>query len=324
MNPYAMMAQAAGSAAGIGANLIGHFASAGDRAKANQLMNEAAEEILTLGAPPETSREIILRKFEQAGMLTPELEQGIDLEASQAQNIQEDPALRDAQMGALEILSQRSRGGLTPEDRAAINAVRSQVAGDTNAQDASILQNMAQRGMGGAGNELAARLMSSQAGSQRASEEGDRLAAIASQNALSAVGQMGNLSGNIRAQDFSNEEAKAQAADAVARFNTENAISRQTRNVGSQNAAEGTNVARQQTVSDANVGSYNAEQARQRAAELADYQAKLSLAQMRSGAKTGLAGQSSANAAGTQKLWSNIGSSLSQAGSGASTMIGSK
>jgi hypothetical protein len=307
---------AIGAGASIGANIIGQLASAKDRDRASQLMNDAANEILSVGAPPIVAREIILQKFEQAGLLTPEVENEIKLGPSLVEQIKEAPELRQAQMGALDIISQRARGGLTAEDRAALNQVRSEVAQDAAARDASILQSMQARGMAGAGNELAQRLISSQASANRTSTEGDNLAAMASRNALAAASQMGSLGNQIRGQDFDINQTRASAADAINQFNVQNAVSRQTRNVGTKNQAQQFNVTRQQDVSDANVGAANAEKQRQVDAEKWMYNAALDRAKARSQAISGQAEQAGQSAQSTAGFWSGMGSAANTAGSG--------
>lgn len=297
----------AGIGASVGGAVIGNLASAGDRAKAQQAMQEAYQQILSVGAPPDLSKEIVREKLKAAGVYTPQLESAIEQDSTQFSKIQEDPKLRDAQMKSLQMLQQRGEGGLTAADRAAFNETRRNVARESEGKRQQILQNMAARGMGGSGAELAAQLSSAQAGDERLSSEGDRLAAIASQNALQSTAQAGSLGGQIRGQDFDVSSKKAQAADELNRFNTQNQIARQQRNVASQNQGQLTNLAEQQRIADYNTQMANAELDRQSRARQDLWQNQLAAAQAKSNALIGQGQNSAANAARTAGTWQGIG-----------------
>ena len=179
---------AAASAPVIG-GLFGSSSAKKAAAARAQAAAQALAELNKLGLPPDLSKEIIYRQFESQGELTPELEQEIELAASQTAQIKEDPSLRANQMEALNMLSQASRGGLRAEDRAAYNELRSKVQRDSEAKRQQILQQMAARGQAGSGAELMAQLQSAQAAADESSAGADRLAAEASQRALQALAQ---------------------------------------------------------------------------------------------------------------------------------------
>lgn len=305
-----------GAAAPIIGSALGNLFGAGDREEAERLMNEAMQEIDRVGAPPDLSKEILLEKFTQAGLYTPELESAIDAGVSKVAQIQEDPELRKSQMGALDILQQRGKGGLTPEDRAALNQVRGEVQRDSEAKRQQIMQNMQARGLGGSGAELIAQLQGAQAGTDRASEEGDRLAAMSSQNALQALMQGSNLAGSVRGQDFDVNQARAAAEDEINRFNVQNAIARQSRNVGSQNQAQMQNLSEKQRIADANNQMANAERYRQAEAQRQQWLDKMSQAQAKAGAKQSQASNLQGQAAQTAQMGQSIGAGIG-AGAGA-------
>ena len=313
----AVSAVVAGGAAlaGLTSSIIGAVSAGADRAQAEKLMKEAMEEINSVGAPPDLSREIILQKFQQAGLYTPELESAIDLGVSKVSQIKEDAGLRDAQKGALELLTQRGKSGLMPEDRAALNQVRAEVQRDTEAKRQQILQNMQARGLAGGGAELAMQLQASQAGANTASAEGDRLAAQASQNALQAMVQGGQLAGNIRGQDFDVNSTRAAAEDEVNRFNVQNSIGRQTRNVGMGNDAQQRNLGERQRIQDANTGQGNNELYRQRDAEAEEYRMKMAAAQAKANARTGASQQAMQQGNQTAQNWHTAGQGVAAAGS---------
>lgn len=302
---------AAGSVAGpILGGVLGGLFSGGARKKAEEQMRKALEEIEAVGAPPDLSREIILNKFQEAGLYTPELESAIDLGVSKVAQIQEDPALREAQTGALQLLQQRGKGGLNAEDRAAFNQLRSEVQRDSEAKRQQILQNMQARGLGGSGAELIAQLQASQSGDDRMSAEGDRIAATASQNALQAILQGGQLAGSVRGQDFDINQARAAAEDEVNRFNVQNAISRQSRNVGSKNEAQQSNLANKQNVMNMNTQQANQELYRQAEAKRQAWLDQMSRAQALANARTGQAQNYNQQADRTAQQWQSIGSGV--------------
>lgn len=272
---------------GIGGLLSGNS----QKKKAEALAAEIDAMISELGLPPETAGPLLLEKFKQEGLYTPEIEQAINLEASKVAQIQEDPALRDTQMKGLELISGRAEMGLSPEDRAELAAVMDQTAQQTRGQEEAIIQNMQQRGQGGSGAELAARLASGQSSANRATSSGNEIAAAASRNALQAASQMGQLGGQIRSQDFDVNQTRSQAEDERNKLLYNNSVSLQERNINRANEAAKANLARQQAVADSNVGMNNAEIQRQNQAKLDDYNARVGYTNARIGAKTGNAGR---------------------------------
>ena len=273
----------AGGIGGIVGGLLGAGAASGDLNQSRQLADKAYQEILSMGAPPETAQALVLEKFKSAGLMTPELESYIQAGPSQVAGITEDPLLKQKQMSALELLSQRATGGLNPEDRAKYNELREQAAKEQNAKQQQIIQNYQARGMGGSGAEIMAALQGEQSGANQMSQAGDQIAATASQNALQAALQSGQLGGQIRQQDFNVNQAKGSAADEMNRFNVQNRTTQQARNVAAQNQGQMVNLSNNQNLANANTQMANQETARQNQARLNDYNNKFKLAQARAG-----------------------------------------
>src|ERR1035437_2551398 len=80
-------------------------------------------------------------------------------------------------------------------------------------QKQAVMQNFAQRGQGGSGNELLAQLQASQNASNQANQAGLGVAANAQQNALSALGQYGQQAGQMEGQQFGQQFQAGSAAD---------------------------------------------------------------------------------------------------------------
>lgn len=310
------------AAAPILGGIIGQQQSAADRARAQQAAQAAYEEIAKLDAPPDLSQAIILKHFKQVGLYTPQLEKDISAGFSQVSQIQEDKALRDSQMGGLNLLKERANvGGLSATDRASLNQIRQQAAIDQQGKLEAIKQNMAARGMTGGGSELAQELGAASAAGAEESAAADRIAAQAQQAALQAALQSGQLGGQIRQQDFDVAKAKADAADRFKLFDVQNSIARQQRNTASQNQGQLYNLDTQQQLENANTQMDNAEQARQLAAKRQYWQDQAQLAGMKSGAKLGQAQQYNSQADATAKMWQGVGSGAGAAGGSLASMV---
>ena len=310
-----------GSIIGGGLSLIGGvvggIASKGARDAASRAYEEALAEIRAIGAPPDLSKRILFEKFQQAGVLTPDLEQAVEVGVSRESQIQEDPSLRRAQMDALSMLQQRGQAGLTAQERAAFNELRNQVAKEQESKRAQILQSMQQRGLAGSGAELAAQLGASQAAANLESAEADRLAAQASQNALNAITASAQQAGQIRGKDFDVSQAKAKAADIFKQYDVQNRRDTQMRNIQSRNLAQQQNLQRQQHIADTNISLENQERLRQQEARRTNWLDQLDWAKAKAGMQGGIAQGRSQEADAIQKGWTEIGGGLGSAVSGA-------
>ena len=310
------MPMAAAAVAGpIIGGIMANRAAAKDRKAAQAAIEAGLAELNAIGMPPDLSARVIFEQFAQQGLMTPELEQDIQLGASAVSNITEDASLRETQMGALNMLKSRMNTGLSPVERADLNQMRQATQRDAQGKIDQIQQQMAARGQGGSGSELAASLMASQGAAERQSGESDRLMAMAAQNALNAIAQGANVAGGIRDQDYSRKLNEAEAMDMISRFNAENATGTQQRNISAKNLAQATNLGEKQRIADTNTLVENTERARMNQAKRDYFQDQLALASAKSSTRMGVA--SGLQQQGQQKadMWSSIGGSLGGAGS---------
>lgn len=303
----APLAIASGASQILG-GLLGNIFSSGDKTRARQLAIEAYNELLKVGVPPDLSQELIFEQFKEAGVYTPELEQEIKLDISKVEQIKEDPSLRDAGIEALEQIREVSQSGLRPEDRAAFNQLRSEVSRDLQGKIGQIQQNFQARGTGGQGAELAAQLMASQEGANRMSAEGDRISSVASQRALEALSNSGRLASQLRSDDFEIAKAKAEAADEISKFNAQNALAIQSRNIAARNAAARMNLENKQRVMDANTAMRNNEVLRRNNARQDFWLNQMMKQKALADAKLGQASIYQGQAANTAQGWQRIGS----------------
>lgn len=289
MEPMTMMMIGSIAAPLVG-GLIGAISGASDRDQAQQTALDAYNELLKIGVAPDMAASValepfritgeldpqLMKKFEQggafvpkeykalslqpadfqkktmAGKYSPQIEEAIQAQPSKVAEISEDPKLREAQLRALRALETKAATGFGPQERATLNKIRQQTEGDTQAKLQSIRDNMAARGISGSGSELAMQLQAAQAGANQAAMQGDELAANAAANALQAIQAQASQAGGMRTQDFNVANTKAAAEDAINRFNTENAIARQSRNVSNLNQADLYNLGQAQDISNAN------------------------------------------------------------------------
>lgn len=308
MEPMTLYAAAA--AANTIGGVLGNLFSKDERDAATQAYQQALNEINAIGAPPDLAREIILQRFQQVGVLTPELEEAVSLDAPKIAAIKEDPMLRKAQTTALQLLGERAKTGFGVEDRAALAQIQLQQARDTEAKRQQILQSYQQRGLGGAGAELASQLQAASAGAAQAGEEGLKLQAQAQRAALEAATQSGQLGSQIRGQEFDIARTKAGAEDqaALARFNE--AVARQQRNVATRMGVQQQNLATQQRVAEQNVAQQNAELRRQRDAQAQQYELEMRRAQLKATAQQNMGQLHAGQAQQTAGMWSGIGAGV--------------
>jgi hypothetical protein len=156
---------------------------------------------------------------------------GLNVEAgaSPLDGYNADPRLRTAQLGAVDEFGRIAReGGMDIGSRVALREAQDDTSARERGSREAILQNMAMRGQGGGGAELAAQLTNQQGSAARDASTGARAAADARTRALTALTQSGQLAGQTRGQDFGEAEGKAAAHDRIATFNASQRLNRGT------------------------------------------------------------------------------------------------
>lgn len=271
-----------GAVGAIGGLLGGGNDGSGQARDSANIANQIIQEI---SQAPDISKPLLLEKYKQAGVLTPEMEQYITAAQPKAASVSTDPRFKDAQMQALQQIQQRATSGLTAGDRAALNQARLQSQGDTQSKIAQIQQQAAQRGQAGMGSDLAAQLSAAQGGANIESANADRLAMQSQNAAEQAAAQLGQMGSQMQQQQFGQEYQKASAADEMNRFNVQNQLAQQQRNVGAANQAQAGNLANLQSINNANVSGQNQENAAQLQRQMQQWNANTGLAAMKSGAQ---------------------------------------
>lgn len=295
-----------GGAASIGTGIIGFDAAQKQRDEANSLIQSAMQEYIRLGYPPDLSQELAFKEMKQAGVITPEMEAEIKMGPTSMEGVTQNQELLNTRKRALGQLQEQARTGLTPEERAQMNALQRENDTAVEAKRQQIVQDAQSRGLAGGGQELAGQYIAAQSGANRAQQASEQVGANASRRALEALGQGATLAGQMGSEQLGLDTSKAQARDMISKFNTENAVQRQTRNVNRSNDAQMRNLAEKQRLQDINTAMQNQEKLRANEARRTNWTDNLTRAKAIADSKTGAAANANTNAAATAKGWQNI------------------
>jgi len=224
-----------------------------------QNLQHIYDQIRQIPVPDAQKLQILLNLPQVAGQLSPQQLSSIGLGPTALANIPQDQT-REAQLGALQQLQGLSKTGLTPADLAGMRQLQQQTEAQQQSNDAGLIQQMAQRGMGGGGSELALRALNAQQATNRLSNNSDQIAQAAQARALQALSSAGNLSGTMRTQDYQEAQNKANAIDTINRYNAMNQQGVAQQNVQANNQAQGFNVQNAQNVANARTNTQNQQQ----------------------------------------------------------------
>lgn len=172
---------------------------------------------------------------------------------SEITKLTQDKAAKTAQLEALAAMKERSRGGLTLQDKADLLQAQREIDRQQSGAQKAIMSNMAARGQAGSGMELAARLSAGQSGAQQASQNALNVAAQSRAGAIQALKDSASLAGTMGREQLDFDAMKAKAADETRRSNLERLQSSMQYNVGAKNRAAEQNFNRANLVSDKNV-----------------------------------------------------------------------
>lgn len=193
-------------------------------------------------------------EYQLAGTLNPEA-----LSDTELADILRNEEMRQAQLDVLRQYQEMGTEGLSAIDRAALSEIQNEIAMRERGQREAILQNMAQRGLSGSGQELAASLAASQQATTDASMQGMRQAAMAQANRQAALERIANLSGGLEQTDFEREALKARAQDVINQFNVQNRNLAQSQNLAALQAIRDANIAERNRIAQSNIDLANQE-----------------------------------------------------------------
>lgn len=232
-------------------------------------------------------------------------------------------AMRQKQLQAIGGIQELSETGLSAIDRAALAEIQNQIATQERGQRESILQNMAQRGISGSGQELAAQLQSSQAASQQASTQGMQQAAQAQRARMQALSSLSEMAGGIEQTDFQRESQRQAAQDAINQFNVQNKNVAGLRNIETQQNLANLNAQERNRIAQANIDLENQQRLQNQVNRpLAQYGLQTQYA---SGISQGLGGigqsQTNQQLANQQAMSQGLGTGLTTGGSVAGSYL---
>ncbi len=235
----------------LAGGLMGYLTRPDLSASANSAKLQALASLIN--RPPEIP-EVELQKYSTPealaylGNFTPEELQATGLPAGVINQ-----AMRNKQLQALGGVEQLSQTGLSAIDRAALSEIQNEIAMQERGQRESILQNMAQRGISGSGQELAAQLQSSQAASQLASQQGLQQAAQAQRARAEALANLSEMATGLEQTDFQRQAQRAQAQDVINQFNTQNRNTAGLRNLQTKQELANLNAQERNRIAQANI-----------------------------------------------------------------------
>lgn len=316
-----MLPLLAAGAIGIGSGLAGYFASMSAADRAQAIQDKELQDLIKIQIPDPAQQKLALQRFALSGELTPAFQQAIKAAPSEFNKVISDQGQKAAQNRALSELSDiGSKGGLRLQDKAALQ--EAQIQGQVQDRGArnAILDDMNRRGQGGSGFALQAQLQGQQAAGDRAARSALSVAGSAQDRALQSIIGAGNLATQGRGQDFQEQSARAQANDAINRFNTQNLQGVNAANVNISNQAQAGNLAARQRTSDQNVNLSNQEQQYNKQLQQQQFNNQLELAK----AKNSVYGQQAQGELARGQTTANLFGNIGQAGVGAATQYGAQ
>ena len=203
-------------------------------------------------------KEYYPEQYAQVVRMNPDFENTVTLGQSEMGSITTDPRLKQAQMSALSKMQNISdAGGRDAQFLADSNRVQSDINTNLKGNQDAIMQNLATRGMSGGMSEMVNRQMATQGAANRQAQMDMDLNAQAQQRALSALMNGGQMAGQMESQSFNQQAQKAQATDAISRFNAANKQQVMGSNTDRANDAQLWNATGAQSTADKNVGGKN-------------------------------------------------------------------
>lgn len=175
------------------------------------------------------------------------------LGSSAYSGITTDSRYDDNEMEALRQLEEQSRDGYSAQDKADLARITSGANTANRGRQGAIQQEMDNRGLSGSGMDFALKQQAAQDAAEQEALQALEVNAQSQNRKQDAASRLGSLSSQMKGQDFAQDAQKAQAADNINRFNTQNSVSRQTQNNQGQNQANNQNWQRGNQVADNNV-----------------------------------------------------------------------
>lgn len=250
-------------------------------------------------------------KLKEVGQLAPQLAPFIKEVTPQL--VKENETMkkgRQAQLDALETLTKVGKGGFNPEYAQKVQEATQRSQGQARAQQASLMDTMNRRGIGGSGLEMAAALQGNASAMNSAAQANQQAATDAYRDQLGALSQGASLGGQIYGQEQGLQSQNAAIINAFNQRMTAQQQDYEQRNADTMNQAAAQNLANKQSIANQNVNNTNqaAMAERQRLDELAKF--GYSAATQQQQTANSLAQQQYQNALGERSYQNSIAQSL--------------
>lgn len=232
--------------------------------KASKAEREKMQEVIDkMGSPNFDPSSFTSEEYAIAAKYVPQLANYIEEQAPQTVKATADgQAGREAQMSALSKLRNLSDTGEDLQSQVMRQRALGEAAAQNQAQQATIQQNAAQRGVGGSGMEFMQAMMNQQGSNQAASRNAQDAALAAYQTRLDAMRQGAALGGQVRESDVSEQARNAGIINDYNQRKAAEANRYQQYIANANNQAQQYNIGNQQRVADANVSGRNADRSR--------------------------------------------------------------
>lgn len=247
-------------AAPVVGGLLGDIFGSGEQSQATEAQKAALLAMQGVNVPSIADQQVALQNYQLAGQIDPALQASVTQSPSAYGGISVDPSYMGAAQGALSQLGQLANGGLTATDLNNLMQIRNQSMGQANAQNQSVMANMAARGMAGGGAQLAAELSNSQNMDNMAAQNAMSVGSQAQQARLGALSNYATLGSSLNAQSYGQQAQAATAQNAINQFNSNLRYNTGAANTAALNQAKYTNLQNQQNVMNANTGVQNQQQ----------------------------------------------------------------
>ncbi len=277
--------------------------------EAQKIRDRAAQQIYGIEVPDVEDLQFDPTLSNYSGDIDPALLSNMTDIDSEYGNISTDPRFQQAQYQSLGGLDELiAGGGQTAADKLAYQKATDDASMQASREAGNITRDMAERGMGGSGQELAQRLASSQGAANRGALAAQTQAATAQQRALDAMIQRGDMAGNMQSADFDRQSKAASAKDLIAQFNRNNAMNVQQTNAQMTNQTNTGNRDARQANNNLNTGITNTGKANNAQAVQTTFGNQLDKANAGAAAANGQAASRTAQADKTAAMWSGIAS----------------
>lgn len=296
--------------------MMGNKAASKSAKEAQRIRDKAAEEIYGLEVPDLEDLQYTADKNTYAGDVDPTLVSNLGDISSEYNNITNDPRFATAQyqsLGALDDVI--SGGGMTQADRLLASNAMNDASAQTARDQGAITRDLAERGLGGSGMELAMRLQSQQGAANTQANAAQQQAATAQQRALDAIMQRGNMASGMQDQSFNQQSKAASAKDLINQFNKQNAYNVNENNSAIQNTAQTRNLDARQALTNGNTAISNTNKQANVDAVNQRFGHQMDKANAGANAATGQAASRTAQAESTKNMYAGIGQAAAGAGS---------